>query len=134
MFSLETIGGRKFIGFIALIIAGITIEVAGKSGLSTTMASFLVGLYAAFSATNAAITLKGLTAGEAAQPEQAQPAAAPANEELTQQIANVLSQIGTALQTLQAGQARNEQALNVLQQSTSTLQKAVGTILVDKQG
>lgn len=126
--NLDSIGGRKFLGFFILIAAGIATEVYAKNGLSATMATFLGALYATFTAANAAVTIKS---GELSSSEQpAAPAAV--NGELAQNMAGTLSQIGTALNTIQAGQVRGEQAVQVLQQSVGTLQKAVGSILVDK--
>lgn len=130
MGTLDSIGGRKFLGFIALIAAGIAVEVYAKNGLSATMATFLGALYATFTAANAAVTIKS---GELTPTTEQPPAATGVSDELAQNMAGTLSQIGTALNSLQSGQARGEQAVQVLQQSVGTLQKAVGSILVDSR-
>lgn len=131
--NIESIGGRKFIGFVLLISASIAVEVYAKAGLTTTMAAFLGTLYTAYAATNAIITTK-TAAAASEQPERRPEAQQPVSDDIAQHMAGTLSQIGSALNTLQQGQGRGEQALQIVQQSLGTLQKAVGSILLDKQG
>ena len=124
---METIGGRKFIGLLLLMVAGVVTEVYAKNGLSAVMAGFLAGLYATFVAANAVITSKEL--GQpvaAAAPEQAEPG-------MVAQVETVLQQIANALTTLQQAQSRTEQALNSLQQSTASTQKGIGALLSSRQ-
>jgi len=131
---VESVGGRKFIGFVVLLASGVAIEVYGKNGMSTTMAAYLAGLYTVFTAANSAVSIKAFgTATAATAPSSTQAEVTASNEELTQQVAGVLSQIGASLNQLQQGQARTEQALNIAQQSISTLQKATGALLSARQ-
>lgn len=131
MFSLETIGGRKFIGFVVLLAAGVLIEVYGKQGLTSTMAMYLGGLYAAFTTANAVTTTMAAKFGLAQNEPAAASTPAQTNGEQVSstEVAAVLNQIAAALQSIQQSQGANAQAVNILQQSTEGLQKAVGALI-----
>lgn len=129
MFSLETIGGRKFIGFVVLLAAGVLIEVYGKQGLTATMAMYLGGLYAAFTTANAVTTSMAAKFSSQQSPEVPTAAATNSEQVSSAEVAAVLSQIATALQSIQQSQGANAQAVNILQQSTEGLQKAIGTLI-----
>ena len=125
---LERIGGRKFIGFVILVAAGIVIELKTANGISVNLAGLLVGLYTIYAASNAVITNKslGIEASTGSEPAANDP-------EMVKQIEGVLTQIGSALQQLQAGQVRNEQAIQTLQQATASVQKGVGAVLASRE-
>lgn len=129
----EALGGRKFIGLLLLSLAGGLVEVYGKAGLSATMAGFLAGLYATYAATNAVLTHKEIDSAVAEPTAVVTQVPNEETQKLTEQIALTLGQINGALNSLNAGQSRSEQALNSLQQAVVPLQKAVGALLASRQ-
>lgn len=54
----ETLGGRKFVGLLILVIAGVVVELYSPKGLGAEMAGLLAALYATFSAANAVVSRK----------------------------------------------------------------------------
>ncbi len=129
----EGLGGRKFIGLVLMALIGGVVDVYSKTGLSTTMAGFLAGLYVTYSTANAVITHKSLDN----EPEAVVSKSETGNNEevakLTAQIALTLGQIETSLNTISTQGQRSEQALNALQQSNASVQKAVGALLSSRQ-
>jgi hypothetical protein len=109
----EKLGGRKFVGFTLLILAGIAIEVWGKQGLTTTMAGYLVGMYTAFSAANAVVT-KMYAGSEGAVEAPPTP---------------VVVDPTPALNEIAQRQAVAEQALLTMQQSATSSQKLLAAIV-----
>lgn len=127
----KKLGGRKFVAALICILSGTLIEIFGGSGLSVNMAGLIAAIYATFSASNTMITRKELDGSAAASQ---QPASQPAsgNEQLQQvanQLAPILNQIGTELQALKDGQAGLVQSNQVVQQSVSNLQKVAQVLL-----
>ena len=120
----DQLGGRKFVGFLFVMAAGILIEVYGKAGLSATAASFLVAMYTSFSAANVIATLKAPSseADNSTQPN-AQPAASP----------EAMAQVQAALVHLIDRQAANEQGLNGIQQAMGSLQKGMAAVISTRQ-
>ena len=115
---LEAIGGRKFLMVILMLGVGMGIEILGKNGLSTTMAGLIMGLYTAFSAANVVATVK------------AQKGEAPASVEPTAPIEPLdMTPITGALSHLVERNAAQEQALQTLQASQASVQKALAAIL-----
>ena len=142
---MEVLGGRKFLGFVISVIAGILIEVFGKNGLGANMVALLGAAYATFAASNSFITAK---TGEGGGEQLAnQPAEEPAPKEDSstqvdisaavasqlaannQQLAAILSQIGSELAKQQQADEKILEALNSVQASQSTIQKGLQIIL-----
>ena len=141
---MEVLGGRKFLGFIISVVAGILIEIFGKNGLGANMVALLGAAYATFAASNSFVTAK---TGEGSEQPASQPAEEPAPKEDSsaqvdisamvtnqlnannQQLAAILSQIGTELAKQQQADEKILEALNSVQASQSTVQKGLQIIL-----
>jgi len=115
----EAIGGRKFIFGILTMLVGAALATFGK-GLDATAASFLVGLYTAFSAANALTTIKTLGAGES------EPTAG------SQQPTPTSPVIEQALNHLIAGQASTVEATQTNQATLASIQKTLIALLQTK--
>ena len=114
---MESLGGRKFLMAVVIIIAGTAIELIGKSGLSATMATFLVGILSAFSAANVISTVRAPAAEEAIAPPIQEPVSVPEPVE-DPRIANLVEKQSTI-----------ETALEGLQKTTANIQKTLVTLI-----
>jgi hypothetical protein len=115
---LDVIGGRKFLMAIILIAAGIVIEIYGKNGLSTNMASMLAGIYAIFSGSNALITNKQLAVeGSLATTEPPSLQALPPSEPALSrsEAEQIIGAIAPAFEKMQAVQMEQAEHINMLQ-------------------
>ncbi len=91
---MTKLGGRKFLMALVVIGAAMFLEMKSEKGLSPTMASFLGGIVAAFSAANYMATAKHMMSKN---PEPQQPAMGP--QELNA-LVSALGQLGKELQDI----------------------------------
>lgn len=130
---IEKIGGRKFVLTMIVIAVGTAVQILSPHGVTDAFVALLVGVSAAFGATNAIVSRKAIdlemkqiegSETVAAEPVTAQVDFTPVNG----QLAALNSQIAT-LQEVSAIQA---QALTGLQQGTVITQNLVKAILSNK--
>jgi ABC-type iron transport system FetAB permease component len=95
-------GGRKFIGFLIILIAGGIARHFSKTGLSYEDVALLIGAYGAFAFGNVAATIAALRGG-ATQQQPAQPD--PQTQALLGQIMNGVALQNDAIAALMARQA-----------------------------
>lgn len=127
---MEQLGGRKFVGFVILVLAGGLVDVFNPNGLSTTLAGMFAALYATFSAANTVLSTKGMQL-----PEAPAVAVGPSADELsavTMQVEGVLRQIAVDTTNLKKSQSEMEQAVSTLQEASSIQQKALESLLSRK--
>jgi hypothetical protein len=118
----ETLGGRKFVMAIVIMLIGAGIEFFGKQGLSTNMAGLLTLIYGTFAASNAVITNKqlGTTVSEAAGADPVN-AAGPSE-----------AQLKATFSAIDEAYAKMREQASMQAEQINTLQKAVGNILSQK--
>jgi hypothetical protein len=112
---IEQMGGRKFI--LALIILGVGTLVQLKSGVNESFVALLVGIMAAFGASNAFVTSR--TVGAAGEADGApQP-----NTELEQRLAQIEQNTTEAVVALNEKAEQIAGALNEVAKSAETASK-----------
>lgn len=120
---LEAIGGRKFIAMIIGILAGCAIEIYGKNGLSTQMASLIAALVATFSGANALIT--NSVASTPAPAFDPMAVAGVIDGPINEIVSNVKASIGQVADA----QLQSKAALDQVLQSNANLQKGIAVLI-----
>jgi drug/metabolite transporter (DMT)-like permease len=91
MDMMTKIGGRKFLMALVVVGCSMVLEMKSEKGLTPTMAAFLAGIVAAFSAANYAVSAKHMSAK---RPEAPPPGM---TEEQAQVLVGVLGKLGSDL-------------------------------------
>lgn len=107
---MNMIGGRKFVLAVLAIGIGSWVQIAGANGVSESFAALLIGIVAAFGASNAFVTTK--MGPQPAEPAvQAEPPPAPEPEEPASEP------------------SQNDQLIDVLQRMTGRLDQLESALL-----